>query len=144
MGATALACPLPTCACQPSLEYILPSQTLWETAQSESKGTHQEKLSSCRAARPGVLSLCYWVLPVWPLGLLMAVSGELSVTGMVVEGSQHRSFDSPLSFLKAAVLVSVSDHQCRQHLRACGNETLRPRPRPTESETRETARRVLF
>lgn len=62
----------------------------------------------------------------------MAVSGELSVTGVVMEGSQHRSFDSPLSLLKAAVLCT--DHQCWQHLRTCGNEVLRPHPRPTESD----------
>lgn len=37
----------------------------------------------------------------------MAMSGEISVTGVVMEGSQHWSFDSPLSFLKAAVLRSV-------------------------------------
>lgn len=64
----------------------------------------------------------------------MAVSGELSVTGVVMEGSQHRSFDSPLS-LRAAVLCT--DHQCRQHLRTCGNEVLRPHPRPTESDQGE-------
>lgn len=37
----------------------------------------------------------------------MAMSEEISVTGVVMEGSQHRSFDSPLSFLKAEVLRSV-------------------------------------
>lgn len=31
-GATTLACPLPSCARQPSQEHILPSQTLWEKA----------------------------------------------------------------------------------------------------------------